>query len=366
MLGAPLERVEIDMSGPWPETVRGNKYLLVVCDFFTKFVEAYPLPNQEATTVAECLVTQFFARYGMPRIVHSDQGSNFMSHVFRHMCRILGIRQTRSTPYHARSSGLVERFNRTLETTLSMTVDKYQTNWDLNVSLATAAYRATPHSSTGLTPNELMFGREAELPIDLVYGRPKNVRNPSEPVFAAELRDRFEAIHQIARKSLGKAAIHQKRGYDVNARGSPLDVGTKVWVLTIKKRLGVSEKLIRPWEGPYTILEVLADRVYKVQRNPGSRTRVVHRDHLIPFQGENRHPESDQETASADETEEEAPPIWRMRPPSPVSQANRDSPTPGPSNHFTGAESPDEGWTDVPEPAAFEEHAEVDTDISVG
>ena len=259
-----------------------------------------------------------------------------------------------------------------------MTVDAYQTNWDLNIPLSTAAYRAISHASTGLTPNELMFGRKAELPIDFVFSRPKNVRNPNEPVYVAELRERFEAIHQIARESLGKAAIYQKRGFDVNARGSPLDVGTKVWVFTQRKRVGVSEKLIRAWEGPYFIQEVVADRVYKVRRNPGSRLRIVHRDHFIPFQGENDDSDSDQATASGDESDEGPPPQWRLRPP-PGSQSptlNRsDSPPPAPnltdsqptlpdsSNNSTRTTSLQNGAANVPEPAAFEEHSEVETGV---
>ena len=362
VLGAPLERVEIDMSGPWPETARGNKYILVVCDFFTKYVEAYPLRNQEAKTVAECLVNQFFNRYGMPRIIHSDQGSNFMSKVFKEMCRVLGIRQTRSTPYHARSAGLVERFNRTLETMLSMTVDAYQTDWDQNISMATAAYRATPHASTGMTPNELMFGREVELPIDLVYGRPKGIRNPAEPTYVAELRDRFEEVHKMARKSLGKAAVLQERGYNVNARDSPLAVGSRVWVFTQKKRIGVSEKLVRPWEGPYTIQEVIADRVYKVQLNPRSRARVVHRDHLVPYKGQNPTPETDQATDSAGESDDQAPDHRQVsRSPS------ASPPRPGPARSpLSDAAQPSSSETEVPEAAAFETVSEVETDISVG
>ena len=361
VLGAPLERVEIDMSGPWPETPRGNKYILVVCDFFTKYVEAFPLRNQEAKTVADCLVNQFFNRYGMPRIIHSDQGSNFMSRLFKQVCKVLGIRQTRSTPFHARSAGLVERFNRTLETMLSMTVDAHQTDWDENLSLATAAYRATPHASTGLTPNEMMFGREVELPVDLVYGRPKGVRNPSEHIYVAELRDKFEGTHQIARKALSKAAVIQERGYNVNARDSPLAVGSRVWLFRQRKRIGVSEKLVRPWEGPYTIQEVLADRVYKVQLNPRSRSHIVHRDHLVPYQGQNPTPDTDQETESTGESDDQAPDRRQVRTPS--ASPPRPSPVRSP---FAGAVQSSSSSPEAPEPAAYEEVSEVETDISVG
>ena len=65
-VGSPMERIAIDVLGPLPITETGNKYILIVADYFTKWVEAYPMPNQEATTVAELLVREFICRFGVP------------------------------------------------------------------------------------------------------------------------------------------------------------------------------------------------------------------------------------------------------------------------------------------------------------
>eukprot|EP00731_Ephydatia_muelleri_P003023 Em0001g3023a len=73
----PLQRVAMDIMGPLPETSRGNKYILVIADYFTKWSEAYPIPNMEAITVAICLVNEFICRFGVPEQLHSDQGRNF-------------------------------------------------------------------------------------------------------------------------------------------------------------------------------------------------------------------------------------------------------------------------------------------------
>ena len=75
----PMERVAIDVLGPLPETDSGNKYILIAMDYFSKWPEAYALPNQEAVTVANVLVSQFFSRFGVPAELHSDQGRNFES-----------------------------------------------------------------------------------------------------------------------------------------------------------------------------------------------------------------------------------------------------------------------------------------------
>ena len=70
----PMERVHIDMLGPFVKSTRGNVYILMIVDQFTKWVECHPVPDQTAETVCKTLVDKFFCRFGMPQIIHSDQG----------------------------------------------------------------------------------------------------------------------------------------------------------------------------------------------------------------------------------------------------------------------------------------------------
>ena len=100
--------------GPLPISQSGNSYLLVLGDYFTRCMEAYPIPDQQAETVARKLVNEFISRFGVPLEIHSDQGRNFESELFQHVCSELGITKTRTTPYRPSSNGLVERFNRIL------------------------------------------------------------------------------------------------------------------------------------------------------------------------------------------------------------------------------------------------------------
>ena len=116
-VGSPMEHIAIDVLGPLPITEIGNKYILIVADYFTKWVEAYPVLNQEATTLAELLVREFICQFGVPLLIHSDQGRNFESELFAKVCRLRGIKKTRTTPYHPQSDGMVERCNRTIGST---------------------------------------------------------------------------------------------------------------------------------------------------------------------------------------------------------------------------------------------------------
>ncbi|PIK60525.1 Retrovirus-related Pol polyprotein from transposon [Apostichopus japonicus] len=165
-VGIPMERIAIDILGPLPLTDRNNKYIMVVADYFTKWVEAFPLKDQSAETVADTLVTDFVSRFGVPKQIHTDQGRNFESNLFKELCQLLGVDKTRTTPYHPQSDGMVERFNRTLEEMLAKVVDSDQKNWDKCIPLVMMAYRSSIHESTGHSPAEMMLGREIPLPVD--------------------------------------------------------------------------------------------------------------------------------------------------------------------------------------------------------
>ncbi|KAJ8352139.1 hypothetical protein SKAU_G00236150 [Synaphobranchus kaupii] len=114
-MGFPMERVGVDVVGPLPCTDKENRYVPTAMDCFTKWPEAYALPDQEAETIVDALVGGMFSCFGAAESIHSDQGRNFESHVFATMCDWLGIHKTCTTPLHPESDSLVERFHRCME-----------------------------------------------------------------------------------------------------------------------------------------------------------------------------------------------------------------------------------------------------------
>ena len=104
----------MDVLRPLPQSKQGNKNILIAADYF-KWVEVYPLMNQEAVAVAEVLIRELIGRFGVPLILYFDQGWNFESAVFSEMCKLLEVTKTRTTPLNPQSDGMVERFNRTLD-----------------------------------------------------------------------------------------------------------------------------------------------------------------------------------------------------------------------------------------------------------
>ena len=97
--GAGMERVHMDMLSPFPPSEQGNKYILVMVDQFTKWVEIHALPDITAVQTAKCAVDQFFSRFGTPLQIHTDQGGNFDGNVMKALCHLYRIAKTQTTPY---------------------------------------------------------------------------------------------------------------------------------------------------------------------------------------------------------------------------------------------------------------------------
>ncbi|GFT98290.1 retrovirus-related Pol polyprotein from transposon 412 [Trichonephila clavipes] len=285
-VGAPFECIAFDILGPLPRTASGNKYLLVLIDYFTKWPEVYPIPDQEAPTVAEAVVQHWISRYGVPLQLHSDQGRNFVSAVLKGVCELLGIDKTKTTPLHPKSDGMVERFNRTILNNLSLMVSKNQQDWDQKVPLFLLAYRSAVHETTGYSPSQMLFGRDLRLPCDLLFGRPPDT--PSSPeVYVQNLQARFEDVHNLARERINLRTEKMKTRYDTKATGHQFKEGDKVWFYNPTRRKGLSPKLQSHWDGPYTILKIINDVVIRIRKSTNSKPRVVHYDRLAPYYGHN-------------------------------------------------------------------------------
>ncbi|GBM40817.1 Retrovirus-related Pol polyprotein from transposon 412 [Araneus ventricosus] len=279
-VGAPFERMVLDILGPLSLTTKGNRYVLVLMDYFTKLPEAIPIPDQEASTVAEELVRAWISRYGVPMILHSDQGTNFNSALFTELCKLLGILKTRKTALHPESD--VERFNRTILSHLSLFVSKNQTDWDTHSPLFLLAYWSADHEVTGCTPADMLFCRTLRLPCDILFGRPSDA--PSSPnEYLNNLEARLESVHAFARERIKLASERMKTRYDSGATGHHFKEGDQVWMYNPKRRRGLSPKLQHNWEGPYTIVKKLNDVIYRVQRSPNAKPKVIHINRLTPY-----------------------------------------------------------------------------------
>jgi transposase InsO family protein len=285
--GEPLERIAMDIAGPFRVTDDGNQYIFVVQDYFTKYVVLIPVPDHKAETLAKKLISHVFSTIGIPKYIHSDQASEFCSAVFSETCQILGIEKTRTTPFRPQSDGMVERMNRVVNAMLRQYVNELQSDWDQYLPLCSIAYNSTVHSSTGFTPNQLMFGRELHLPLELILPEPDfgdgniTVDECADLTsYSHKLKDTMKLVYANARENLKSAMLTQKHYYDAKSKHRVFHVGDSVWFYNPRRAKGRSPKLDKCWQGPFGVVATYGPVLVEIRKGLRAKSKIVHVDKL--------------------------------------------------------------------------------------
>jgi transposase InsO family protein len=293
----PFDRVYLDVvggKGSLPTTTLGNRYILTFQDDLTKFCEAIPIPTQDADTIARAFVSRVILRHGAPKSLLTDQGANFLSNLFKSICKLLKIKKLQTTPFHPQANQ-VERSHKPLAEYLRSYVNADQDNWDEWVDFAIFTYNTTPHSTTGFTPFELVYGRKAELP--------SATRKSPQPLYSyddymKELKYRLQTSHAIAREKISVRKTQNKKYYDSHTRAYAFNVGD--WVLL--KKMVRENKLSALYEGPFKIVAINSDVNCTIKRR--KKEVRVHFNLLIPFG--TREKETEPETESEPDHESDS------------------------------------------------------------
>jgi len=273
LMNEPFERVSIDLIGPInPVSNQGNKYILTVVDFATRYPEAIALPNIETETIAEALFG-VFSRIGFPKEILSDRGAQFTSGIMNEVCRLISVKQKFTSPYNPRCNGLCERINGVLKSMLRKMCAECPREWDRYLPAILFAYREVPQASTGFSPFELLYGRTVRGPMQILQQiwtetQDDVTRNTYEYVF--ELRNRLEETCKLARESLNSAQGNYKHHYDRKARARSFNIGEKVLILTHKK----DNRLFLEWKGPCKISGKMNALDYVI--NVNGKNKIFH------------------------------------------------------------------------------------------
>ncbi|XP_069140237.1 uncharacterized protein [Argopecten irradians] len=275
LIDTPFKRVAVDLIGPiQPATDRGNRYILTVVDYATRYPEAVALRGIETERVAEALV-DIFSRVGVPAEMLSDQGAQFTSDVMREVARLLSMKQLTTSPYHPMCNGLVERFNGTLKQMLRRMSAERPKDWDKFINALLFAYREVPQESLGFSPFELLYGRSVRGPM-MILKELWTKDMPDDDVkstyqYVVDLRERLEETCQLAKEHLEKAKGKQKKYFNRKARIRELKAGDKVLVLLPTK----ANKLLMQWRGPFEVIERVGPSDYRINRDGKIKTLHV-------------------------------------------------------------------------------------------
>lgn len=278
---APFETIGIDIMGPFEPTKNGNRFIVVIIDHFTKWVEAFAIESQTTLTIATKLVEEVICRHGAPRRILTDQGANLdASKLAQDIYHILQSKKVRTTPYHPQTDGLTENFNKTLAAMLQAFVNKHRDDWDEYLNYVLFAYRTAIHHSTHYTPFFLLYGRQARLPSDLdqiedKYGDYRNLDS-----YAIDILQKFNAHHKRAHTNSTKAKIKQKENHDKSRSDIKVYVGDRVWITDDT----IAGKLAYKNNGPYLVSKIRGNtvRVSDLDGNNESKPISVSKIKLQP------------------------------------------------------------------------------------
>ena len=276
----PFEVMALDIVGPLPKAKGGVRHLLTAMCMSSRWPDARPLHTIMAEAVAEACM-EIFSYTGLPRVILTDQGSQFNSALAKQMCTILNIEHIRTTPYRPQSNGVIERFHRTLKGIVTKASDQ-KLNWIPIIPLALSFIRQAPNRSLGFSPDELVHGRHLRSPLDLLYcgWRDLSLRKINVCQWVETLGARLELLHDVAALNSAEESAKRKVYYDCSATERSFSEGDKV----LYRIPGRPHKPSDSWEGPYIVIERKGPVNYKIKRpNCQARGRVVHINTLKSF-----------------------------------------------------------------------------------
>ena len=276
----PFSRIIVDCVGPLPRSKAGNEYLLTIMCAATRYTEAIPLRRITANNVSKALV-KFFTTVGLPKTVQSDQGSNFMSKVFKQVLGQLGIEHVTSSAYHPESQGALERFHQTLKNMLKTYCLEKEKNWDEGVPLLLFAVRESVQESLGFSPFELVYGHEVRGPLKLLKERLLSEDEDTNLLeYVSSFRERLNVACEFARQNLSESQEKMKSWYDQKSKERHFKEGEEVLVLLPV----VGNSLQARFSGPYVIAKKIGDVNYVVKTpDRQKKKRVCHVNMLKPY-----------------------------------------------------------------------------------
>ena len=295
----------VDCVGPFPADPRtGDLHVIIAVEWLSRWAEARPVNSIDAPTCSEFLYSDICCRYGVPECLRTDHGRSFDNEVIAHLADLLRVNHHLSTPHYPQSNGLVERLVQTFKSALKRSIqdqlvgaegenDDPSPYWSHLVPSMLYAYRSSPHSALGgLSPAEVLFGRNLRLPGDHVFPG-IGVGDISGLDHKAAILQRIKFLTDVvptlrAQPPPGDSPVSSR---------IPFGVGDRVWVRDSKYDVGFPPVFAPRWKGPFIIKDCLDKNVYRLRTDPsisGKRSTAL----ALLINGSRLRKASEQEWAS--------------------------------------------------------------------
>lgn len=277
-LDQPFDYLIMDCVGPLPSAKSGSQYLLTLMCQATRYPAAFPLRSITTKAVLKAL-SQFISVFGIPRVIQTDQGSNFRSKLFSQVLQQLQVKHNQASAYHPQSQGALERFHQTLKSMLRAYCTELGRDWEEGLPWLLLAAREVVQVSTGFSPNELVFGHSVRGPLAVLH----NGYQPSEPPhnlvdYVNGFKQRLFMAGKMAKLKLKESQKKMKSVFDQKARQRQFSPGDQVMCLLPV----VGSPFQARFSGPGTVKRKVSEQDYLISL-PKGRTRLCHINLLKPY-----------------------------------------------------------------------------------
>nr|CAD2191876.1 unnamed protein product [Meloidogyne enterolobii] len=281
-------RIGLDLAGPLPLTESGNKHILNIICWFSKYVIAVPVPNTKSQTIAHALFKNVYLKFGGCTELITDNATTFTSEFFRSFCSLLYINKTYSTPYYSQGNSVTERSFRTFHNILAKYINPKEPNFDEFLDAAAFCYNTSIHETTKETPFFLVFGRDPIFSIDQILDSTIYMPLPENDLseFKTKLILSLRKAWNLAAEATKQAQQKSKTQYDKKSRSQIIAIGDRVLLRNYTGKIGTSQKFHLPWKGLFRVIE--SDGIHATILScsaPQSKPHKVHLNQIKKFIG---------------------------------------------------------------------------------
>lgn len=274
----PWEVVSSDIVGPITRSSEGYTHFVVFHDKFTKWIEVVPLRKPTSSSIIKAFRERVLLRFGCPKNLISDNGSQYTSNDFTNMLKSYGITHLRIPPYSPQCNP-TERVNRVIKTMIAQFIEKTQRSWAKYLPELVFAYNSARQDSTQFSPAYLNYGRELEQPTSLRKSLEAHGPNqqPDREIALARLQDTMDLV----KVNLAKAFTSQKKHFDKSRRNWKPELGEEVRVRThhlSKASDGINAKLMPKFSTICKVTKIISPTRFEVMNNRGERMHVHLKD----------------------------------------------------------------------------------------
>lgn len=260
MMSVPVNtifaKLGLDLTGPFPVSQKGNKYILNIICWFSKYVISVPVSDTKSLTIARALLHNVYLKFGGCTHLISDNASTFTSDFFRTFCKLLYVNKSFATPHYSRGNGITERTFRTFHSILSKYLDPREHDFEDMLDCANFAYNTSMHESTQESPYFLMFGRDPIFNIEHILDpRMKIPLSYPDMEFKGKLVICLRKAWKAAAEAIKSAQERMKLQYDKNVRSIDISPGDKVLLKNFITVPGSAKKWRSPWRGAFRVIE---------------------------------------------------------------------------------------------------------------